>query len=165
MIEDPIPSYRFLVTLVVLFLVSLLPVINLRLSLYQTLGERFLYLPTVFACILVAYRCSLLMRKRRVGVDDVPGTAVLVRVLGHDDGGQRTHRRACGPRAFTVHWRGAAQRTADRLVIQRETRQRRLNEVSHRASHVGFFHEILSLALSPGVPSESDLQVLFPKRA
>jgi hypothetical protein len=59
---------RFLVTLVVLFLVSLLPVINLRLSLYETLGERFLYLPTVFACILIAYGCSSLMRKRRVAL-------------------------------------------------------------------------------------------------
>src|SRR2546428_10543514 len=59
---------RFLLALVLLFLVSLLPVINLRLSLYETLGERFLYLPTVSACILIAYVCSLLIRKRRVAL-------------------------------------------------------------------------------------------------
>jgi len=39
---------RFLLAVVILFLFSLLPVINLRLSLYQTLGERLLYLPSVF---------------------------------------------------------------------------------------------------------------------
>jgi hypothetical protein len=59
---------RFLLTLAVLFLVSLLPVISLRLSLYETLGERFLYLPTVFACLLIAYLCSLLIRSRRVAL-------------------------------------------------------------------------------------------------
>ncbi|HEY0348593.1 MAG TPA: hypothetical protein VGC60_10620, partial [Pyrinomonadaceae bacterium] len=59
---------RFLLTLVVLFLVALLPVISLRLSLYETLGERFLYLPTVFACLLIAHVCSLLIRNRRVAL-------------------------------------------------------------------------------------------------
>ena len=60
------PQDRFLLTLAVLFLVSLVPVISLRLSLYETLGERFLYLPTVFACLLIAHVCSLLIRNRRV---------------------------------------------------------------------------------------------------
>jgi len=59
---------RFLLTLAVLFLVALLPVISLRLSLYETLGERFLYLPTVFACLLIAHICSLLIRNRRVAL-------------------------------------------------------------------------------------------------
>ena len=59
---------RFLVTLVALFLVSLLPVINLRLSLYETLGERFLYLPTVFACVLIAYVCAFLIRNQKVAL-------------------------------------------------------------------------------------------------
>ncbi len=67
---------RFLLTLIVLFLVSLLPVINLRLSLYKTLGERFLYLPTVFACLLIAYVCSLLIRNRKVAL------VLLISVLG-----------------------------------------------------------------------------------
>jgi hypothetical protein len=57
---------KFLLTIFSLFLVSLLPVINLRLSLYQTLGERFLYLPTVFACLLIAYFAAILMRDARV---------------------------------------------------------------------------------------------------
>jgi hypothetical protein len=59
---------RLLSTLAVLFMVSLLPVISLRLSLYETLGERFLYLPTVFACILITFLCSLLIRNRRVAL-------------------------------------------------------------------------------------------------
>jgi hypothetical protein len=57
---------KFLLTIFALFLVSLLPVINLRLSLYQTLGERFLYLPTVFACLFIACFAAILMRDVRV---------------------------------------------------------------------------------------------------
>jgi hypothetical protein len=57
---------RFLVVLVTLFLVSLLPAINLRLSLYQTLGERFLYLPSVFSCLLIAYLLAILLRNTRL---------------------------------------------------------------------------------------------------
>jgi protein O-mannosyl-transferase len=53
---------QFLLTLAGMFLVALLPVINLRLSLYETLGERFLYLPTVFACMLIAYVAAVLIR-------------------------------------------------------------------------------------------------------
>jgi len=45
--------------------VSFLPAINLRLNLDNTLGERFLYLPTVFACMLIAYLGSLLIRDAR----------------------------------------------------------------------------------------------------
>ena len=59
---------RFLLTLIALFAISLLPVINLRLSLYQTLGERFLYLPTVFACVLVSYAGMILIRNSRVAL-------------------------------------------------------------------------------------------------
>jgi pimeloyl-ACP methyl ester carboxylesterase len=55
---------RFVITLVSLFLCSLLPVINLRLTLYETQGERFLYLPTVFSCLLVAYLAAILLRRR-----------------------------------------------------------------------------------------------------
>lgn len=57
---------RFLIVLGTLFLLSLLPAINLRLSLYQTLGERFLYLPTVFSCLLVAYLLAILLRNNRL---------------------------------------------------------------------------------------------------
>jgi hypothetical protein len=55
---------KFLITLVISFLFSLLPVINLRLTLYQTQGERFLYLPTVFSCLLMAYAIAILFRKQ-----------------------------------------------------------------------------------------------------
>jgi hypothetical protein len=52
------------IALVSLFLCALLPVINLRLTLYETLGERFLYLPTVFSCLLVAYLVAILLRRQ-----------------------------------------------------------------------------------------------------
>jgi hypothetical protein len=55
---------RFLIALVILFLFALLPVINLRLTLYQTLGERFLYLPSVFSCLLLAYLAAILIRNQ-----------------------------------------------------------------------------------------------------
>jgi hypothetical protein len=54
----------FLVALAGLFWGSLLPVINLRLTLYETLGERFLYLPTVFSCLLVAYLAAIMIRRQ-----------------------------------------------------------------------------------------------------
>lgn len=57
---------RFLVVLVTLFLFALLPAINLRLSLYQTLGERFLYLPSIFSCLLIAYLLAILLRNSRL---------------------------------------------------------------------------------------------------
>ena len=65
-----------LVALVLLFLFSLLPVINLRLTLYQTLGERFLYLPSVFSCLLMAYLAAILLRKQSLYL------ALLICVLG-----------------------------------------------------------------------------------
>ena len=57
---------RFMLTLIALFVVALLPVINLRLSMHQTQGERFLYLPTVFACLLIAYVAAILIRSPTV---------------------------------------------------------------------------------------------------
>jgi len=57
---------RFLLVLGTLFVLSLLPVINLRLSLYQTLGERFLYLPSVFSCLLIAYLLAIVFRNQRL---------------------------------------------------------------------------------------------------
>lgn len=55
-----------LLVLVSLFLSALLPVINLRLSLYETWGERFLYLPTVFSCLLIGYLSIIMIRNRTV---------------------------------------------------------------------------------------------------
>jgi hypothetical protein len=34
--------------------------------LYQTLGERFLYLPTVFSCLLMAYLSAILIRNQKL---------------------------------------------------------------------------------------------------
>src|SRR5207244_12756929 len=53
-----------------------LPVINLRLTLYQTLGERFVYLPSVFSCLLIAYLAAILLRKQTTWL------AILICVLG-----------------------------------------------------------------------------------
>jgi hypothetical protein len=67
---------RLLLALVSLFLLALLPAINLRLSLYETLGERFLYLPTVFSCLLIGYISNILIRHRAIWL------ILLVCVLG-----------------------------------------------------------------------------------
>jgi hypothetical protein len=55
-----------LLMLVLAFLLSLLPVISLRLSLYETLGERFLYLPTVFSVLMIACLAAILVHRRRL---------------------------------------------------------------------------------------------------
>jgi len=57
---------RLLLVLGTLFLLALLPVINLRLSLYETWGERFLYLPTVFSCLLIGYLSIILIGNRTI---------------------------------------------------------------------------------------------------
>jgi protein O-mannosyl-transferase len=53
---------RFVLLIATLFLVSFLPVMNLRLSLFETSGERFVYLPSVFSCILVSYLMAICVR-------------------------------------------------------------------------------------------------------
>jgi hypothetical protein len=56
---------KLLLLLVAAFILSLLPVINLRLSLFDTQGERFLYWPSVFSCILVACLAFALLRSMK----------------------------------------------------------------------------------------------------
>jgi protein O-mannosyl-transferase len=51
--------------LIASFILSLLPVINLRLSLFDTQGERFLYWPSAFVAILISYLSLILLRGRR----------------------------------------------------------------------------------------------------
>jgi hypothetical protein len=48
--------------LVIMFNLSLLPVMNLRLSIFDTQGERFVYWPSVFTSILVVYLAFILLR-------------------------------------------------------------------------------------------------------
>jgi protein O-mannosyl-transferase len=55
---------RILLLLPALFLVSLLPAINLRVDLYSSWGERFLYLPSAFACLFIAYLLGVLFHRR-----------------------------------------------------------------------------------------------------
>ena len=57
---------RLLLELSALFLFSLLPVISLRLSLYNTQGERFLYLPSVFSSLILSYLLVMLIRKTKL---------------------------------------------------------------------------------------------------
>jgi hypothetical protein len=47
------------------FTLSLLPAITLRLSLFDTQGERFLYWPSVFACLVVAHLSFILLRSMK----------------------------------------------------------------------------------------------------
>lgn len=47
------------------FLVCLLPVLTLKVSLFDTRSERFLYMPSVFSCILAGAVITLLFRKTR----------------------------------------------------------------------------------------------------
>ncbi len=105
---------RFVLMLAALFLASLLPVISLRLSLYQTLGERFLYLPLVFSCLLVAYLFAVFISNSKTCL------LVLICVLG---------LYATSLYQTNVRWREAAQlsrsimedivnsATQDRLLI------------------------------------------------
>ncbi|HEX8748461.1 MAG TPA: hypothetical protein VF717_14910 [Pyrinomonadaceae bacterium] len=46
---------RLALLLLAAFVLSLLPVINLRLSLFDTQGERFIYWPSVFAVLLITH--------------------------------------------------------------------------------------------------------------
>jgi protein O-mannosyl-transferase len=57
---------RSLLAIGSMFLFSLLPVINLRLALYETQGERFLYLPTVFSCLWATYLLAILVGRQRI---------------------------------------------------------------------------------------------------
>ncbi len=54
----------FVLLIASLFLISFLPVMNLRLSLFETSGERFVYLPSVFSCILVSYLLAICLRHK-----------------------------------------------------------------------------------------------------
>ena len=56
---------RLLLLLATIFILSLLPVTNLRLSLFDTQGERFIYWPSVFTAILVPYLALILLRSGR----------------------------------------------------------------------------------------------------
>jgi hypothetical protein len=50
-------------TLAALFLVCLLPTINLRVDVYTTQGERYLYLPSAFAALFVAFALARIRRR------------------------------------------------------------------------------------------------------
>jgi hypothetical protein len=61
--RQPIP--RILYFLVGSYLLALLPVINLSISKVDTEGERYVYLPSVFAVILVVLLLDFMLRNRK----------------------------------------------------------------------------------------------------
>lgn len=48
------------------FVCCLLPVVNLRINIFDTQGERYLYLPSVWAAIALAYICTRLCKPLRL---------------------------------------------------------------------------------------------------
>lgn len=56
---------KLVLLLAATFILSLLPVINLRLSLFDTQGERFVYWPSAFTSMLISYLAFILLRGRR----------------------------------------------------------------------------------------------------
>lgn len=53
---------RLVFLLAAIFVFSFLPVMSLRLSIFDTQGERFVYWPSVFTCILLAYVVLIILR-------------------------------------------------------------------------------------------------------
>lgn len=93
---------KFLLVLYALFLISLLPAINLQLNVYSSLGERFLYLPTVFSCLMLSYVSVVWIRKPKLWL------MILICVLGFY--GWRLY-------VANMRWREAARMT---LSIKQE---------------------------------------------
>jgi protein O-mannosyl-transferase len=57
---------RFLLLLALMFILSLLPVINLRMSPFDTQGERFIYWPSAFISILFPDAAFVLLRSLKI---------------------------------------------------------------------------------------------------
>lgn len=58
----------FLWTLAALFLCALLPAINLRIDVFTTHGERYLYFPSAFFCVALAHVLLNSMKRRRLAL-------------------------------------------------------------------------------------------------
>lgn len=52
-------SWLFISMITICYLLSLIPVLTMEVSLFDTMGERFLYFPSVFACIFFVYMVVL----------------------------------------------------------------------------------------------------------
>src|SRR5260370_11664264 len=127
---------RFLIVLASLFLVSLLPVINLRLSLYETWGERFLYFPSVFACLLIAYLAAILIRRKGLWL------LILICILGfYSVILYRTNRL----------WRqasGLSPSIQNDLVNSSSRDHRLILNLPHNLTPTPFFHHVLPNTLA-----------------
>lgn len=92
----------FLWLLLALFLASLAPAINLRVEVFTTQGERFLYLPTVFSSLALAHVASKLARRSRA-----LAAALLLAVLS---------LYAFALWKTNAHWREASRISRDTLA-------------------------------------------------
>ena len=139
----------FVILLLVLFLLSLLPAINLRLGLYESLGERFLYLPTVFACLLMSYVATVLVRNPKIWL------AVVIVVLGFYS--WRLH-------ATNQLWRQASSLTkslAEGLAVSASTSQLTIINAPDNLRGVPVFHNGLpeALRLFPRVRTFAEVDI------
>lgn len=98
---------KFLWLLLALFLTALLPVINLRIEVFTTQGERFLYFPSVFFALALAHLLIKNARGRVAAARPVVLCAVLVFY-------------AFGLRQTNEHWRETAR--LSRSVLDRVVR-------------------------------------------
>ncbi len=57
---------KLLLFLIYAFLLSLFPVINIRVSVWDTQGERLLYLPSIFLVILLVFIISFMIKKKNI---------------------------------------------------------------------------------------------------
>ncbi len=60
------PQNVFLLVLLICFLCSLLPVITMGISVFDTSGERFVYLPSIFTSIAIAYVSAVFISHRKL---------------------------------------------------------------------------------------------------
>ncbi len=67
---------RFLLLMFVCFTLSLLPVITLGISLFDTSGERFVYLPSVFTSLALGYFSASLISRRSVWLLIIAGLLI-----------------------------------------------------------------------------------------
>ena len=59
-------GFGLLVLMVVCYCMSLVPAISLGVDLFSTQGERFLYLPSAFACIAIVHLATIFVSRRRI---------------------------------------------------------------------------------------------------
>ncbi|MBA3240985.1 MAG: hypothetical protein H0T60_07130 [Acidobacteria bacterium] len=74
--------HTFLWLMALLFVCALLPVINLRINVFDTQGERFLYLPSAFYAPGAAYLCACTQEGRRAALRTAALACLLIFYAG-----------------------------------------------------------------------------------